>query len=176
MNIYMVRHGKTAMNEKGLIQGSSNTKLSELGINQANEAKKMLQDVKFDICISSPLERTIKTASIIVDNKCKIITDDRLLERIMGEFEGMPHDEYVKGNYWDLELNSGDKGVEPVKDLFKRANDFLSYLKTLNYENVLIVSHAAIIRAIHFCIIGYDSSTKFLDFYPKNGTVYKYKL
>ncbi len=176
MNLYLVRHGKTYMNEKGLIQGTSNTSLSELGIRQAKEAKDNLKDVKFDICISSPLKRTIETATIIVNNKCKIIVDDRLLERLMGEYEGKPHDEYVKGNYWDLKLNNDSKGVEPVKKLFIRAKDFLDYVKSLDYENVLIVSHAAIIRAIHFSIIGYDNNTIFLEFYPKNGKVYKYVI
>ena len=118
----------------------------------------------------------METANIISDGRCTVVTDDRLLERGMGEFEGMHHDEYGKGNYWDLNLNNTDKGVESIQALFERTKEFLDYLKTLDCENVLVVSHAATIRAIHFNIIGYDENTKFLEFFPKNGEVYKYTL
>lgn len=176
MNVYFVRHGKTKMNEQGLIQGSSNISLSELGIKEAKIAKEKLKDIHFDMCISSPLKRTLQTASIIVDGKCKIIIDDRLVERKMGIFEGTNHDDYAKGNYWDLLLDSDLNGVEKVSDLLKRANDFLSYLKSLNCKNVLIVSHAAIIRALYFNIIGYDENTKFLSFKPQTSGIYKLKI
>ena len=83
MNLYVVRHGSTLMNEQDYIQGSINISLSDQGIKQANDLKEKVKDVSFDICISSPLKRTIETANIIVDDKYKIVTDDRLLERKM---------------------------------------------------------------------------------------------
>ena len=176
MNIYVVRHGKTIMNEQGLIQGTINISLSELGIKQANETKESLKDIIFDLCISSPLKRAVETAKIIVDNKCKIITDDRLLERVMGTYEGKKHTEYAKSNYWDLKLDSSNNGVEKVSELFKRVDAFLKYVKTLNCKNVLLVSHAATIRVIHYIINGYNETTDFLEFKPKNAAVYEYKL
>lgn len=176
MNLYLVRHGKTLMNEKGLIQGSSNTPLNETGIKEANMAKEELKNVKFDMCFSSPLKRTMETAKIITDNKCDIIIDNRLIERDVGSLEGKRYDEYAKGNYWDQRLNNSENGVEPVNDLLKRVNEFLNYLKTLDYENVLIVSHAATIRAMHYNILGYDDNTSLLDFYVENAKVYKYKI
>ena len=176
MNLYLVRHGKTIMNEKGLLQGLSNYSLNETGIKEANETKEELKDIKFDMCFSSPLKRAYQTADIIVDNKCKIITDDRLLERNLGTLEGRHHDEYVKGNYWDLKLNNADNEVEKLRDLLKRAEDFLNYLKRFDYENVLIVSHAATLRAIHYNIVGYKDNTKLIDFHVKNGKAYKYEI
>ena len=57
---------------------------------------------------------------------------------------------YPKNNYWDLKIDSDKNGVEKVSELFKRVNSFLNYLKTHDYKNILIVSHSAPIRVIHY--------------------------
>ncbi len=94
----------------------------------------------------------------------------------MGDFEGKNHTLYSKHNYWNYKENSDYKNVEPVKDLLKRTKTFIVELKKSNYKNVLIVSHAATIRAINYNIKGYDENTNFLEFKPKNGEVYQYKI
>ena len=165
MKLYVIRHGRTSWNEKGLMQGRVNIKLSETG---KKEAK--------DICISSPLKRTLETASIVTDNKYKIITDELLIERNLGEFEGKKYAEYEKLKFWDYKLNNDSYGVEPVKDILKRTSSFLNNLKEKDYKTVLIVSHAATIRAINYNIIGYDSNTDFLEFKPTHGEIYEYEI
>ena len=49
-------------------------------------------------------------------------------------------------------------------------------LKEKDYKTVLIVSHAATIRAINYNIKGYDSSTDFLEFKPTHGEIYEYEI
>lgn len=176
MKVYVVRHGRTDWNDRGLTQGKSNVPINEKGIKQAMEAKDKLKNVSFDVCISSPLKRTLQTAKIITNGKCNIITSDLLLERDMGEFEGKDHALYSKLNYWNYKENSGYNGVEPVKDLLKRTKTFIDELKNKNYESVLLVSHAATIRAINYNIKGYDENTDFLEFKPQNGEVYEYEI
>lgn len=176
MKVYMVRHGKTDWNERGLMQGMSDIPLNETGKEEAIKSRELLKDVSFDICISSPLRRTIQTAKIITDSKCEVICDDLLLERNLGEFEGKKHDEYVKLDYWNYNLNNSDHGVEPVRNVFLRTKKFLAELKSKNYDSVLLVSHAATIRAMHYNIIGYDKNNNFYDFVPKNGKVYEYDI
>ena len=56
-NIYLVRHGETDHNRFGIIQGQLNTKLSDLGIEQAKQVAIKLQSVKFDHVFSSDLDR-----------------------------------------------------------------------------------------------------------------------
>lgn len=176
MKLYVIRHGRTSWNEKGLMQGRVNIKLSETGKKEAKDIREKLKDINFDICISSPLKRTLETASIVTDNKYKIITDELLIERNLGEFEGKKYAEYEKLKFWDYKLNNDSYGVEPVKDILKRTSSFLNNLKEKNYKTVLIVSHAATIRAINYNIIGYDSNTKFLEFKPVHGKVYEYEI
>lgn len=177
IKLYIVRHGSTNWNDKGMLQGLSDIPINETGIKQVSITKDKLKNINFDICISSPLKRAIDTAKIIVGNKCGIVVDDLLIERTLGEFEGCTYLEYKNFNFWDYELNSNYNGVEPVKNLLSRAKIFLDKIKD-NYNNktILIVSHAATIRAIHYNIVGYNKDTKFLSFSPKNGEVYEYEI
>ena len=105
MKLYVIRHGRTPWNEKGLMQGLVNIKLSETGKKEAKDIREKLKDISFDICISSPLKRTLETANIVINGKCKIITDELLIERNLGEFEGKKYfvpgdiEEYLRGQY-----------------------------------------------------------------------------
>lgn len=177
MKIYMVRHGRTDWNDKGLMQGASNIPLNKTGEKQALLAHEKLKDVNFDVCFSSPLKRTSQTAEIIIDGRCGIIYDDLLLERGLGSLEGKSHDLYKKFDYYDYEKNSCENGVEGIRQLLDRTKEFLDKLK-LKYgdKTILIVSHSATIRVLHFNIIGYDEKTNFLSFSPKNGEVYEYDI
>ena len=176
MKLYVIRHGRTSWNEKGLMQGRVNIKLSETGKKEAKDIREKLKNISFDICISSPLKRTLETASIVTDNKYKIITDELLIERNLGEFEGKKYAEYEKLKFWDYKLNNDLYGVEPVRHILKRTLIFLNKLKEKDYKTVLIVSHAATIRAINYNITGYDSNTNFLVFNPTHGEIYEYEI
>ena len=52
----------------------------------------------------------------------------------------------------DYDLNCGDFGVEPIKDLFDRCRDFLDDIG--DYDNVMIVSHSAVLRCLYHLIVG----------------------
>ncbi len=175
--IYMVRHGQTNYNKKRIMQGKSNVLLNEYGVKEAYNAREKLKDISFDICISSPLKRALQTAEIIIDNKCKIIFDDLLVERNMGNFEGKPYELCQKYDFWNLKINLNYNGVEPVKSVFLRSKDFLDKIKN-KYKNktILIVSHHAVLRALHYNIVGYNYDTNLLDFHPLNGKIYKYEI
>ena len=173
----MVRHAKTDYNEKGLVQGMTDIPLNKEGIMQAINVKEKLKDIKFDLCFSSPLKRTLKTAKIIVGDDFPIITDELLIERNMGSYEGGSFKEYQKRDFCNINKNSNLNGVEPVRDIMKRAKIFLDNLKEKYPDKtILLVSHAATIRALHFNILGYDDSTWFYAFKPENGEAYEYNL
>lgn len=73
--LYIVRHGETDWNNKGLLQGTTDIELNKEGIKQVQELSKIIDLDKIDICICSPLKRTKETAKILVSNKKKIIYD-----------------------------------------------------------------------------------------------------
>jgi len=131
MNLYIVRHGETDWNKNKKIQGLTDIELNEKGIYQANKMKEKLLNVNFDICICSPLKRAVKTAQIIVDQKCDIIVNEALLERCFGNYEGQNSKEANIDIFkiWNLKENCKDNGIESLRDLLERSDLFLKKFK-----------------------------------------------
>lgn len=143
MNIYIMRHGTTVWNEKGITQGRTNNRLSSNGKQLTETIAKKYQSTKFDIIFTSPLMRTMQTSNIMNKyHKTKIIKDERLIEIEQGIFTGRS-----KFDLTDKEIklkNARDKSckMESYESVYKRTQDFINDLKT-NYEveNVLIITH-----------------------------------
>ncbi len=91
--IYLVRHGRTDWNEKGLIQGHTDRALDSMGKTQALDLAKELKHIRFDKVFSSDLLRAKKTAEIIaLEHKLAVETTSVLRERNFGYLEGQPNE------------------------------------------------------------------------------------
>lgn len=55
--VYLVRHGQTMENLQGIIQGQLDTKLDDIGIEQAAAVAGALKDIPFDCGFSSDMTR-----------------------------------------------------------------------------------------------------------------------
>lgn len=144
MNIYIMRHGTTVWNEKGIIQGRSNNRLSTSGKSFTEQMAKIYSYEKFDVIFSSPLTRTIQTANIMNKyHNVKINKDERLIEINQGIFT-----KRLKASLTDIEKKQRLKreqscGMESYESVFNRTKDFLlEIMQNRNYDNVLIVTHA----------------------------------
>ena len=87
MKITLVRHAQTEENFLRVIQGRENKLLNDSGRRQVLRLKLKLKDKKYDLCFVSPLTRCMETALVSVGDRVRMISDDRLLEREVGEFE-----------------------------------------------------------------------------------------
>ena len=150
MNIILVRHAQTEDNFNGIMQGRKNNLLNDTGRRDCQKLREKLKDINFDCCYTSPLVRCVETAFILIGDKCEMIRDDRLIERALGELEGKKRDMYDVNKYWDYDLNSKDKGVEPVRDVIGRCSDFLDPPTNKNPKDtcILIVTHSAPVKAL----------------------------
>ncbi len=180
MKLYLVRHGETDWNKEGKIQGTTDIPLNDNGRMQILKTKEQLQNINFDICISSPLKRAKETAQIITDGNCQIVYEDLLKERTIGNFEGktfkeIPFDIKV---FWDYKVNYHENNVQSLKDLLKQSDDFIQKLKSNynNYNSILIVSHGATIKSLYYNLNGYDENTNFYNFFIENGQIYEFDL
>ncbi len=177
MKLYIIRHGQTSWNKERLLQGRTDIDLNEEGINQAKEQKKIIDNINIDLCLTSPLKRTFNTSTILLENKIPIIKEELLIERNFGDFEGKTIDMDLIAKQWDYHLNDSNNNIESIKECLDRAKKFLLKIKnTYNDKNLLIVSHGAFIKALHFNLIGYNEFTNFLSFNPKNCELNKYEL
>lgn len=179
MNLYLVRHGQTNLNKEHIVQGIINAKLNDTGINQAKKIKKEIDKLSIDLVISSPLDRTRETTSIILGNRnIDIIYDERIIERGAGELEGKSDKYYDHIKAWNYKLNTDlNNSIERVQNLLERAKSFLEDIKKkYPNKNILIVSHEAIIRALHYNIVGYDEYTNLKEIKINNCCLLKYKI
>lgn len=177
IKLYIVRHGKTDWNEKGLLQGSTDTILNAKGILETKELASKIDLSKIDLCICSPLKRTKQTADILVGNKIPIFYDDLIIERSFGDYEGKKVDFDLIASQWNYELNDSSHNIESIQKCLLRANEFLNKIQEkYSGKTILIVSHGSFMKALHFNIVGYDNNTDFLSFNPKNSTLYEYDL
>lgn len=156
--LYIVRHGETEWNKKGLLQGHGDSALTEEGKNQAKETGAKLKLIHFDEVFSSDLLRAHKTAEIItLERNLVIKTTNMLRERNYGEFEGKVYDEYnaalkklvkqyKKSEDQDL-IFQKLHGVEPMEQSVTRLLTFLREIAVGNFgKTILIVAHGGIMR------------------------------
>ena len=159
MKIYIVRHGETLGNKKGLFQGWLDTPLSNLGIKLAEITGEGLKNIKFDKVYASPLKRAYDTAQIIMSKneyKTPIIFDERIKEINMGDWEG----QHFKGENCVLDPKDvvlfhedpfklvGFNNGETILEVCKRTQDFLKDIATNEDETILVATHGLALRAM----------------------------
>jgi len=157
IKLFLLRHGQTESNAKGIYQGSMDTELTEEGIRQAKLAKDYFSSVTFSNIYSSPKKRALDTARIIVEGtglKIKIRKD--LEEMNFGKWEGLKFNEInarYKNDYqnWLSDpFNNPPPGGESFGELTVRASEEIDRIVAENPEesNVLIVTHGGLILAL----------------------------
>lgn len=152
--IYLIRHGETEWNLEERFQGTSNTMLTDNGIEQGRKLAKRLKDEEIANIYTSPLERAKVTAQFIGEESDKevIITND-FKEISFGDWEGLTTKEigerYSWANDWFINPeshripNSDDMEIEKVRLRSKLIE--LAEGNSSDKSN-LIVSHAGVIR------------------------------
>lgn len=171
MKIYYVRHGQTDWNLAKKMQGGGTEKeLNSTGIEQANETRKELENVKYDIIICSPMYRAKQTAEIINNGKdIQTIIDERIRERKLGELEGHEITDEIENKIWDYDLNYQIPNGENLHDFEKRILDFLEDIKKkYSDKTVLIVAHGGVAKVIKAHLYGMPKSKKLSDITMKN--------
>lgn len=160
--IYLLRHGETVWNTEQRIQGQLDSALTAKGRRQAEqngERLRSLLDGNHIRIISSPLGRTLATATIIASKigiaPDHIETEDRLKEISFGDWEGMTWAEVQETNperyknRLDDHWNVRSPGGENYQDVAERLQ---SWLAELNDEIIVAISHGCagrIFRTIH---------------------------
>ncbi len=177
MLLYIVRHGETNKNKLGLIQGVTEADLSEKGIKEAQKLQDLVASLNIDVVISSPLRRARDTAKIITNNKYPINIDDRIIERDWGLCEGASIDEVDTVRCWNFYINTSDNQIESVRDFMKRINEFIEDIRTrFADKKVLVVTHSAVLRAIHYAINGIPEDGDMSKIEIPNLRILEYKI
>jgi probable phosphoglycerate mutase len=87
--ISFVRHGETAHNREGRLQGRADLELSERGLDQAQRLAGRFARATNTSVVSSPLRRARQTAAeIAAVCGCEVEIDERLIELDYGDWDG----------------------------------------------------------------------------------------
>lgn len=145
---YFIRHGETAWNRAGLVMGSTDIPLNELGLAQAEMSAGHLVNEPITHIVSSPLERARKTAEIINARLNKPLSFvDELRECHWGMREGKLGGDSVLFNAWLNGENVDEFGLEPCDAFFTRVAHGLNQALMLDGP-ALIVAHSAVYVAM----------------------------
>ena len=177
-NIYFVRHGESEANAAGVIAGTSESPLTEKGIEQAKHAAMVVHDEghRFDTIISSPLSRAYDTAVIIADvlgyPKEHIIVIDELREKSGGTFEGGP----IDALYAASPEAAREAGAESFDDFAERMKRATAQVVDAAQGTTLVVAHAGVHRMTQCLARGFaPSEMPNMDKVP-NGKILEYPL
>jgi broad specificity phosphatase PhoE len=177
--IYLVRHGETALNREGRLQGRMESELTALGKRQACAVAELLDDlIRLDPpapwrIISSPLGRTMQTAGIIGERLLlPIETDGRLTEIDVGEWQGRLRDEMAAVNTqsvaereWYFRAPSG----ETYEDVMARVRGWLSEQVDEEHRRLIVVSHAVAGRLLRGAYAGLKRETAIAQDVPQDA-------
>lgn len=166
--LHLIRHGQTDWNVEKRYQGSQDIPLNERGRLQAEEAKKALSDKAFAGIYSSDLKRALETAEIISGEQ-QIVTFAQLRETCYGSLEGKTLIEieakFGKPQPLDNQTILRNKIVPDMESGIEVINRVLPILELIakkhQDQDVLVVTHGGVIRALLVYIANYDwSATK----------------
>ena len=155
MKIYVLRHGETALNAKGVMQGWLNEPLNQNGRDLAVATGRAMRGIRFDACISSPLDRARETVEILLresGNDIPVSVDDRIREIHFGDLEGKTFREMGEAGtlfYTDPFRLTGFPHGESIRDLCARTQAFLRELVAKDDGGTyLIGTHGCATRAM----------------------------
>jgi len=151
MTLTLVRHTSVDENFKNCYNGHNDIGLSSEGKEEAKKLATYFEGKKFDAIFCSDLPRAKETLSYFEQ---KNVTFTKLLrEKSWGRHEGMKFDEIIASEDFTYEnflqwINALD-GEDYALYIKRVEMFFLDYLPLLQKEDILIMTHAGVIRVLY---------------------------
>ncbi len=175
----LVRHGETAWNAEGRLQGQTDIPLNEAGRAQAKAVASTLAAQRFDALHSSDLARTIETAAVAgAALGLDIKRQPALRERFFGGFQGLTHAEAQTlhpADYASFCAREPDRrlpgGGESLRAFSARVEAaFTRLAESHRGETLLVVTHGGVLDIARRIATGQSLEAK-RDFPLLNGAL-----
>ncbi len=165
MTLILVRHGQAESNALGVIGGSRDYPLTDLGRDQARAAARRLAGTRIDAIYASDLSRAAETASLIAEPHARpsasgepleVIEHAALRERTWGDAEGLTRAQIAERFGAGTPRGEGAIPNEETHDQFlARVTPLFDELHERHLEDrALVVAHAGTILAVLSHLIG----------------------
>jgi broad specificity phosphatase PhoE len=180
MQIILVRHGETLWSLTGQHTGRTDLALTENGEARASRLRPLLQKMRFEHVLTSPLRRARRTCELAGLGSAARIEPD-LREWDYGDYEGLTTREICASRPgWNV-FQDGCPGGESVAQVSQRADRLLAGLSRLG-GNVALFSHGQFLRAVAARWVGLavsegqhlaldTASVSILGFEQHNGSI-----
>ncbi|HUN22041.1 MAG TPA: histidine phosphatase family protein [Anaerolineales bacterium] len=154
INLFLVRHARSAWNAQGRLQGHADSSLDDVGIAQARALAEVLRKQRIHAFYTSPAQRARQTAQILANYhqqqyQASLQVDERLRERDVGAVTGLTWSEVqaqygdwakqVEKDGWEIAPPPGGEDPRAVQERMVTALDGI--IKANKYLNVLVISH-----------------------------------
>ncbi|WP_373520926.1 histidine phosphatase family protein [Aquiflexum sp.] len=162
--IYLIRHGQTDYNLRGVVQGSGiDAPLNFNGQKQAAAFFEHYKDVPFGKVYYTGLQRTKQSIQGFIDLALPHEGVPDLNEISWGKYEGLPMSN-EENKYYESMLekwSSGDldyaiEGGESPNMVAKRLQKGIDYILSQQVETILICMHGRAMRILLAVLLGYD--------------------
>ncbi len=172
MDIYLIRHTQTAT-PQGLCYGQLDVPLATSFQNELAQLRQKLPQLTAHCQVfSSPLSRCTQLAQQLSN---AVNTDERLLELSFGDWEGVHFDALPADslrNWTENFVNLAPPNGESFTELCQRVNSFWQTIITSDAQQVLLITHAGVIRALLAVILKLPFANAF-QFRVDAGSVHK---
>ncbi|MEJ5928599.1 histidine phosphatase family protein [Corynebacterium sp. H128] len=164
--LILMRHGETFYNATRRMQGQMDTELSEVGVQQAQNAADFLADIKIGRIVSSDLERAQETAKAVAQRVGVAVgVDKRLRETHLGQWQGMSHEE-VDAQFpgaralWRHDASWAPPKGESRLEVAQRAraviDEQMRDFSEWDDSTVVVVAHGGTIAALTSSLLGFS--------------------
>jgi len=174
----LIRHGETAWNAEGRVQGQLDIPLSATGLQQAKAVAAALKGEMFDAIYSSDLVRVRQTAQPTADQmKKQVVLDERLRERHYGVFQGITYveakerfpEDYARFRAKDLDFDF--ETGESLRTFDERSRAAIDEIVRKNSgKSVLVFTHGGVLEIVYRHATGRGLSTP-RDFEIPNAAI-----
>ncbi len=161
----------------GTYCGISDPPLTEYGRADLAGSARLLENIAFDHCFSSPLTRCRQSLDLL-DIACTYTVEEQLKEIDFGDWEGKNLDDIYANDRagfdrWLKEsMNFTFPAGESIHDFTDRVGEWFTKLTEKEFENVLIVSHSGVLR-VGLCRLTGIPVDKYQCFSMSEGRVSK---
>ncbi|MFN3841588.1 MAG: histidine phosphatase family protein [Cyclobacteriaceae bacterium] len=162
--IYIIRHGQTDFNLRGIVQGSGvDSSLNDFGRIQSNTFYKAYQQVPFNKVYTSSLKRSIESVSGFLDKGIPHEILPGFNEISWGRKEGQPitPEEDAYYHYVLNEWRKGNTGLrieggESPEDVVARMKPAIQTVMSRPDESVILICmHGRAMRILLCCLLNY---------------------
>ena len=145
-HLFVIRHGQTEWSAVGRHTGRTDLPLTETGRRQAEALAKMIADHRFELVLTSPLQRARVTCELAGFGDQAEIEPD-LAEWDYGEFEGFSTSEIRQRiPQWSIWTHPPENG-ERVDDLATRADRVIARVREVDGD-VALFGHSHALRVL----------------------------